>query len=107
MQGLVVGHILFFIIRVGNTYPATEARVEMMQWQNHLCQDDRDIVMISLDLATMQARGMMKDDQHYYQDAYNECGEDAGTNMAYYTINGKEPMMFDQQFNEMYYSHVN
>ena len=96
-----------FVIRTGNTDPVSQDAVNVMLWQNHLCQDNRDIVMISLDLATMQSRGMMKDIEHYYQDAYNECGEDAGTNMAYYTINGKEPMMFDQQFNEMYYSHVN
>ena len=96
-----------FIIRVGNTYPATEARVEMMQWQNHLCQQNPDMIMISNSLCTMLDRGLMQDHEHYFQAAYNECGEEAGNNMAYYVTTGKKPMMYDPQFGELYYAFMN
>ena len=96
-----------FMVRIGNSNPVNQARVDMMRYQNNICQNSNDIVMVSTDLAAMQSRGLMKDVDHYYQQAYNECGEHAGINMAYYVTIGKEPMMYDTQFNELYMSKVN
>ncbi len=96
-----------FMIRVGNSNPATQDKITLMETQNRICQNDKDVIMISTDLAGMLERGLMKDDLHYYQQAYNETGEHAGVNMAFYVMNGKEPFMYDPQFGDLYYSIVN
>ncbi|MBQ1311519.1 MAG: hypothetical protein IIY55_06690, partial [Blautia sp.] len=77
---------------------------DMMEYQNHICQNNPDVVMASFAFSTMLERGLMKDEEHYYQQAYNECGDDVGVNMASYVNTGKEPMLYDPQFDELYYS---
>ena len=96
-----------FMIRVGNSNPISDARIEMMAYQNRLCQTNRDVIMISNVFSTMLNLDLMKDNLHFYQEGYNLCGEDAGVNMAYYVTTGKEPMMYDPQFGNMYFSLVN
>ena len=96
-----------FMIRVGNSNPQRQSRIDMMACQNHICQYSNDVIMVSTDLAAMLDKGLMKDDEHYYQCAYNECGEHAGINMAYYVNTGKEPMMYDAQFDELYMTRTN
>ena len=49
----------------------------------------------------------MKDDFHYYQAGYNECGAYAGVNTALYVCTGKEPTMYDTENGSLYYSHKN
>jgi len=58
-------------------------------------------VLVSAKLAGFGA-DRMKDDYHYYQDAYNEVGTDAGKNTAYYIKNGTEPSMYDPQYDNNY-----
>ena len=53
---------------------------------NQIESDDR-IVLASPILETMLDRGLMKDKFHYYQQAYNEVGKDAATNVARYLYN--------------------
>ena len=78
----------------------------MMKYQTRLCKENRDVVMVSMTLSGLLNKGMMKDDLHYYQEGYNFCGEDAGVNAAYYVTTGKEPMIYDPQFQELYISEV-
>ena len=96
-----------FLIRIGNSNPGSQNSILMMSYQNYICQTHRDVVLVANTFSTMLDRGLMKDNEHYFQQGYNECGEDAGVNMAYYVSTGKEPMMYDQQFDFMYYSKVN
>ena len=96
-----------FVIRVGNINPQTEERAAMMAWQNRICQTNPNAVMISTDLAGMLDKGLMKDEEHYYQAAYNECGEHAGVNAAYYVTTQKEPSMYDPLTGNLYFSFSN
>ena len=96
-----------FLIRIGNANPVSEDFVNMMKYQTRLCKENRDVVMVSMTLSGLLNKGMMKDDLHYYQEGYNYCGEDAGVNAAYYVTTGKEPMIYDPQFQELYISEVN
>ena len=96
-----------FLIRIGNSDPFSQDYVDMMSIQNHLCSKNRDVVMVSMTLAGLLEKGLMKDNQHYYQEGYNLCGEDAGVNAAYYVTTGKEPMIYDPQFQQLYISEVN
>lgn len=96
-----------FLIRIGNANPVSEDFVNMMAYQTRLCKENRNVVMVSMTLSGLLNKGMMKDDLHYYQEGYNFCGEDAGVNAAYYVTTGKEPMIYDPQFQELYISEVN
>ena len=55
----------------------------------------------------MKARGLMKDDFHYTQTAYNEVGTYTGVNVALYVNTAKEPTMYDTQNGSLYYTHKN
>ena len=61
--------------------------------------------MVSTEFAKMASLNLMKDQFHYQQTAYNMVGANAGKNCAFYVINGKEPTMWDSEFNNLYYSH--
>ena len=45
--------------------------------QEELCRELPHVHLVSTAFADMKARGMMKDAFHYYQQAYNEVGEEA------------------------------
>ena len=93
-----------FVIRIGSSDPMTDDRINMIAAQTHLCQSNKDAVLVSTCLAVMLERGLMIDALHYYQEAYNECGTQAGVNMAYYVTTGKEPPMYDPFYGITYYS---
>lgn len=42
-----------------------------------------NIVLVCDEFHKMKARGLMKDDFHYYQEAYNEVGTIAGKQQAH------------------------
>ena len=46
--------------------------------QRELAEELADVWLVCDDFYTMQSRGLMKDDFHYYQQAYNEVGTAAG-----------------------------
>lgn len=50
--------------------------------QLELVRELQDVELVCDSLHTMRARGLMKDDFHYYQQAYNEVGAEAGHNAA-------------------------
>lgn len=93
-----------FMVRIGNcNIPGSEDRyTKYIQYETEIAQNNKDVVMVSCDLAGMRKRGLMKDDFHYYQAGYNECGTNAGINTAYYVNTGKEPMMYDTEDGSLY-----
>lgn len=52
------------------------------QAQLELADELSNVKLVSDSLHTMRVRGLMKDDFHYYQQAYNEVGAEAGRNAA-------------------------
>lgn len=98
-----------FMVRIGNcNIPGSEDRYkDYIRYETEIAQENKNVVMVSCDLAGMKKRGLMKDDFHYYQAGYNECGTDAGVNAAYYVNCGKEPTMYDSEYGSLYYSHKN
>lgn len=97
-----------FLIKIGN-YNGTGSQDynTIMDAQNEICQTMNNVVMASTDFAGMKDRGLMKDDFHYQQAAYNEVGTYAGINTALYVNTGKEPTMYDTQDGSLYFSHKN
>jgi|GEM_PF-1011628 len=95
-----------FLIRIGNTNPSKDERIALMKTQTKICQTQKDVVMVATTYASMLNRGLMKDEEHYYQQAYNECGEQAGINSAYYATTGKEPFMYDPITDALYFSNI-
>lgn len=97
-----------FVVKIGNyNGTGTQDYNAIMTAQNELCQTLEDVVMVSTDFASMRDRGLMKDDFHYKQAAYNEVGTYAGINTAFYVNSGKEPTMYDAQDGSLYFSHKN
>lgn len=70
-----------FLIRIGRYNGAEKISYEdIRQAQEALAQKVPEVVMVSRKFAEMKARGLMKDEFHYYQQAYNEVGIQAGEN---------------------------
>lgn len=93
-----------FMIRIGNcNIPGSENRyTKYIKYETEIARDNENVVMVSCDLAGMKKRGLMKDDFHYYQAGYNECGTRAGIHTAYYVNTGKAPVMYDPEYDSLY-----
>lgn len=98
-----------FMVRIGNcNISGSENRyTNYIKYETEIAQTNQNVVMVSCDFAGMKERGLMKDDFHYYQAGYNECGTYAGVNTALYVCTGKEPTMYDTENDSLYYSHKN
>lgn len=97
-----------FLIRIGNyNSPNSLLYKAIMDKQTEIAQNNMNVVMVSTDLAGFRDRGLMKDQFHYYQKAYNEFGTYAGTNAGFYAKLGKEPTMYDPASADLYYTHKN
>jgi hypothetical protein len=96
-----------FMVRIGNCNIAgSEDRyTSYIKYETEIAQTNKNVIMVSCDLAGMRKRGLMKDSFHYYQAGYNECGTCAGRNAAFYVTTGKEPTMYDAEDGSWYYSH--
>ena len=72
-----------FLVRIGryNGIGDTDYS-EIMMTQDSIAQANADVVMVSRLFAQMRRRGLMKDDFHYFQEAYNLVGQEAGENAA-------------------------
>lgn len=72
------------MIQIGEYNGSTTAYIEgyrkIQQAQLELTQENNDIIMASDSFKLMKSRGLMKDDFHYYQEAYNIVGMQAGIN---------------------------
>lgn len=93
-----------FVIRIGNRRDKPAQYDEIISAQTELCKTYDKTVMVSARLAGYAASGLMKDEFHYLQAAYNEFGTEAGLNAAYYVNTGKEPKMYDAKYDNLYYS---
>src|SRR5699024_11239793 len=94
-----------FVIRIGNHRDNATLYDPIMAAQTELSQTHPYTALISTRFAEMAAKGLMIDEWHYGQTAYNIVGEEAGKNMAFYTLNNKEPYLFDPESNALYFSH--
>ena len=77
-----------FMIQIGN-YNGQKADIdysEIIRAQQEICRTNSDVTMVSTRFEIMQERGLMKDDFHYFQQAYNEVGKEAGLNTAYFVL---------------------
>ncbi len=71
-----------FLVQIGNHRDRPLLYRPIQDAQERLCAGGGDIVMVSRCLKTMAARGLMKDEYHYLQPAYDEAGTEAGRNAA-------------------------
>lgn len=76
------------MIQIGNYNGSITGRadnyVTIQGAQARICSENSDVIMVSDSFKLMQARGLMKDDWHYYQEAYNIIGWQAGQNAGIY-----------------------
>lgn len=96
-----------FLCRIGEYNGTGTDYSRVIEKQTELAKENKDIVMVTTTLASFKSRGLMKDLFHFYQTGYNEMGEYAGINAAYYVTTGKEPTMYDPKYNNLYYSKTN
>lgn len=75
-----------FLVRIGHcNIPGAGKRYDyLIRLQDEIADKTPAVTMVSTCLAGMQARGLMKDEFHYFQKAYNEAGEEAGKNAGRY-----------------------
>jgi hypothetical protein len=99
-----VGVEKMFMIRIGNCQADPGRYTNMIKWQTELAKSNDNVVLVATTFASMKDRGLMKDAYHYYQAGYNECGTQAGINSAFYVTTGKEPTMYDYEYDNLYYS---
>jgi hypothetical protein len=97
-----------FLFRIGE-YNGTGSNdyTNVIQAQTELAQTEKTVVLATANQASFKTRNMMKDQFHYYQDAYNEMGTYGGINVGNYVNTLKEPTMYDTKYNNLYYSHKN
>lgn len=62
-----------------------------MAVQEEIADTNENVVMVSKSFGEMKARGLMKDDFHYFQEAYNLVGKEAGENTAAYVEAAYKP----------------
>ncbi len=73
-----------FLIQIGNHRDDGALYVPVQQAQIELAEECEDIILVSSQLKTFAARGLMKDEFHYLQKGYNLVGEEAGKNTGTY-----------------------
>ena len=78
-----------FMIRIGHfnlACNAPDAPLQdysiIMKAQDRICRENPHVTMVSTKFADMLERGLMHDTYHYFQEAYNEVGTDAGIHAA-------------------------
>ncbi len=76
-----------FLIKIGN-YNGRENYDygDIRRAQEETARENKDVVMVSTMFGQMKERGLMKDSFHYFQQAYNEVGADAGERTAKYVV---------------------
>ncbi len=105
-----MGFEKMFIVRIGNNSNAgntsglTNPYASIFLAQTEACKENEDLILASTKLTQMMDRGLMKDQWHYTQPAYNEVGKEAGRNIAFYWNTGKEPIMYDDVYDATYFS---
>lgn len=76
-----------FLIKIGHYNGTGEQDYsEIRMAQDIIARTNENVVMVSRSFAEMKERGLMKDEFHYFQEAYNIVGQEAGTNTADYVL---------------------
>lgn len=73
-----------YVVRIGK-YNGRDKSISyetVRQAQEEFCAENDDCTMVSWLFASFKEKGMMKDSYHYYQDAYNIVGKEAGCNVG-------------------------
>ena len=96
----------FYIIRIGNNRDNPYLYQPIIEAQTELCKSKSRTVLVSTKLSIMGECGLMKDQFHYTQHGYNIVGYDAGMNVAYHILTGKEPTLYDYQTKGTYQSYT-
>lgn len=83
LEPMGIEHV--FLIKIGH-YNGNEPLdySQIQSAQEEICQSDTFVTLVSEKFSQMKARGLMRDEYHYYQQAYNEVGEEAGCHAADY-----------------------
>ena len=92
-----------FLIRIGNNRDNAMLYDNIIQAQTEYSKTHENAVLISNKFSELADRGLMKDLFHYFQEGYNETGEDAGKNCALYVKNGIPPILSDFENKNIYY----
>lgn len=77
-----------FLIQIGNHRDHKALYVPIQQAQLELASENPNVILVSRQLKTFAARGLMKDEFHYCQQGYNLMGEEAGQNTGKYIMTG-------------------
>ena len=95
---LMAGIEKCFLIRIGH-YNGSGGQdySEIMAAQDSVSQTNENVVMVSEAFAEMKEQGLMKDDFHYFQEAYNIVGREAGENTANYVLSQKNSAEMEEQ----------
>lgn len=101
----LVGIEKCFIIRVGSAGSDTMTHYpdrlnNIIQAQTELAQLEDDICMIATNTTSFT---ILDNYGHFNQDEYNKIGKVAGTNAGFYSLNKKEPTMYDSKNDNLYY----
>ena len=75
-----------FLVQVGRFNGPGRSYAPMRTLQDRITAENERVIMVSRLFETMKERGLMKDPFHYFQQAYNEVGRDAGKNTAKYVL---------------------
>jgi hypothetical protein len=78
-----------FLIQIGNHRDNPLLYKAIQEAQEYLCANNGNIIMVSRLFKTFAARGLMKDEFHYLQPAYNEVGREAGENAAHFIMSAE------------------
>lgn len=73
-----------YVVRIGKYNGGNKAITyeHIRQAQEEFCAENDDCTMVSRQFASFKEKGLMKDAYHYYQDAYNIVGNEAGSNVG-------------------------
>lgn len=73
-----------YVVRIGKYNGRNKAITyeNIRQAQEEFCSENDDCTMVSRLFASFKEQGLMKDAFHYYQDAYNIVGKEAGGNVG-------------------------
>lgn len=76
-----------FLIQIGYCRDDLSRYVPIQEAQIKLSEQEKDIILVSSQFASFAEKGLMKDEFHYYQQAYNLVGSEAGKNAGIYIKN--------------------
>lgn len=92
-----------YLIRIGKYNGSSSNHDEIIEAQTELAKVNKNITLVSTKLASMVS--YMKDAQHFNQAGLNILGEDTAINTSFAVRNDKEPVIYDELNNNLYFSY--